>query len=54
MNDHIYTVALTTASLLGIMLGWDNDGRYLHQMLLILSGFLQAGIVVICAERGRE
>jgi hypothetical protein len=54
MNDHIYTVALTAASLLGVMLGWDDDGRYIQQMLLILSGFIQAGVVVICAEARKE
>ena len=50
MNDKFLLVALTLMSCTGIAIGFDTDGYYLRQALLVLAGFCMGGVVFLITE----
>lgn len=46
MYTKLSVVVATTAAIVSVIVGWDSDGYYLRQALLVSSG-LWAGVVVM-------
>lgn len=50
MTDKFLTFALTLMSCIGVAIGFDTDGYYLRQALLVLAGFCFGGVVFLLSE----
>ena len=44
MSDRFCTLGLTICACLAIFYGFDTDGYYLRQALLVLAGYTFAGV----------
>ena len=44
MSDKFIILAMTIMGCIGIAIGFDTDGYYLRQALLVLAGYTLAGV----------
>ena len=50
MNDKFLIFCLTICACLAIFYGFDTDGYYLRQALLVLAGFCFGGVLFLFTE----
>jgi len=50
MSDKFLILSLTLMGCIGIAIGFDTDGYYLRQALLVLAGFCFGGILFLITE----
>jgi hypothetical protein len=50
MHDKFIIHALTIMGCIGIAIGFDTDGYYLRQALLVLAGFCFGGVLFLITE----
>jgi hypothetical protein len=50
MHDKFIILSLTLMGCIGIAIGFDTDGYYLRQALLVLAGFCFGGVLFLFTE----
>ena len=50
MSDKLLLVALAIMGCIGVAIGFDTDGYYLRQALLVLAGFCFGGVLFLLTE----
>ena len=47
MSDRFCTIVFTTMLLGSVYIGWDTDGNFIRQALLMLAGYATGGLFLI-------
>ena len=51
MTDNLLTFAFTLMACIALYIGWDSDGFYLRQLLLIFAGYAMGGLFVVFTSK---
>jgi hypothetical protein len=51
MTDKLLTFAFTLMACVALYFGFDTDGMYLQQLMLIFSGYAMGGLFVVFTSK---
>ena len=51
MSDRFCTLVFTTMLLGSVYIGWDTDGNFIRQALLMLAGYATGGLFLIFVSK---